>query len=116
MSGYGELYDPNLGVVYIGYFLDNKYSGFGILKRSKENYIYIGYWKENNRDGIGKSFKGNKKSIARYSNNVKIHEYPEDEDISRLIYEEHHIFLKFFKGNIRDIKRFVSEIRILKID
>lgn len=41
MTGYGELNNVNTGSLYIGYFLNNQYTGFGILRNFKEKNLLL---------------------------------------------------------------------------
>jgi len=115
MEGYGEFYDYNSEMLYIGFFVDNLYNGFGVLRNFKENYIYIGEWKNNQRDGVARFFKNKKEGYGKYKNDTKIMKYETPEEIIRGIDDGNMYLLPFFTTKKYDeINRFTRKKRIME--
>ncbi len=113
MHGYGEYDCMKSNILYIGMFEENLYNGFGILRDMTKDEIYIGYWKKNIKEGIGKSLNKDSFTISRYSKNIEIQQYSEEENLERLFYDNHQHLVKFFNLSYKELKKYCSLTRIL---
>jgi len=113
MHGYGEYHCIEGNILYIGMFEENLYYGFGILRNFTDDEIYVGYWKKHLKDGIGKTIRKNSITLSRYSKNIVIQNFDDQNIIEILLHDNHRHLVKFFEFSIKELKKYVSLARIL---